>query len=109
MIKQINDTVRFGIEVTSLILIIAAGFKNSLIISKLFLGVVIPVGLLFFWARFMAPLSVHRLVEWQRLIVEIILFGEVTYLTFTKDGQLLGSVYLTVVTVNSFLDHLLKN
>lgn len=106
MIKPINDGVRFLVELTTLVLLIGAGFKGEGL-SKILLGVCVPLALILFWSRFMAPMSPNRLDEFERMLAEVVIFGGTALISYRVYGVKLAVIYGVVVTINAGLDHIL--
>lgn len=108
MFKLFNDLIRFLIELISIGLLVIVGFKADTLIIKLILSLGVPLTVLFFWSKYMAPASATRFNEPQRVLAEIILFGGVACYTYFNYDKKIAIVYLSVAAINTLLDHLLS-
>ncbi|WZK66122.1 YrdB family protein [Lacticaseibacillus rhamnosus] len=75
MIKSLIDGLRFLVEIATVSLLIWAGWHFPSLVGRLIGGVALPIAVLLAWGRWMAPRSPFQLVEWQRLIAEIVLLA----------------------------------
>ncbi|MCD2256384.1 YrdB family protein [Agrilactobacillus fermenti] len=103
--KPINNAIRFLVEIATLILLVLSGLKFSQLPLKFLIGIVLPVGLVLFWARFMAPQSVLRFKSLGRVVTEASLFGGVAMLSFLNLAPTVGISYGLIAGVNAILDH----
>ncbi|KRK13756.1 hypothetical protein FD51_GL000319 [Lacticaseibacillus zeae DSM 20178 = KCTC 3804] len=93
-------------ELITLVLLIGAGFKGEGL-SKILLGICVPIALVLFWSRFMAPMSPHRLNELERAFAEVVIFGGTALISYRVYGVKLALIYVGIVTINAVLDHVL--
>lgn len=107
MFKEVNNILRFLVEVVTLGLIIASGLRASGFILKISLSTVIPVIVVLFWSLYMAPMSPTRLPELARIIAEVVIFGGTTFLTLLYFGPKISFMYFVIVAINTILDHVL--
>lgn len=107
MLKLANDGVRFVFEQATLLLIVWSGFRGNLV-SKVVIGILIPIVAVIFWTQYMAPASPKRLTESRRIIAECVLFGGTGVLVAQRFSSKLAIVYLIIITINTILDHALN-
>ncbi|ASY48945.1 hypothetical protein N507_1771 [Lacticaseibacillus rhamnosus DSM 14870] len=74
-------------------------------VGRLIGGVALPIAVLLAWGRWMAPRSPFQLVEWQRLIAEIVLFGGTAMAAVAIGQTRLALGYGAVVLVSLLLTH----
>ncbi|ERL65951.1 DUF2568 domain-containing protein [Schleiferilactobacillus shenzhenensis] len=104
MIKDINTVIRFLVELGTVILLIASGWRGGLL-SKLLLGLLFPLLLMVFWSHYMAPMAPARLTEGYRGLVEIIIFGSTAVIIGRAFNWPAGVVYAAIAGINAVLDH----
>ncbi|WP_349641471.1 YrdB family protein [Eupransor demetentiae] len=92
-------------EIITDVLLIMTGLSFSNPLLKITFAGIIPVLLLVIWAIYMAPKSNKRLPEAQRLVVEIIIFGYTTIMTWLFFAPTVALIYLVVITINTYFDH----
>lgn len=105
MIKSLIDSLRFLVEITTVSLLICAGWHSPSLVGRLIGGVALPIAVLLAWGRWMAPRSPFQLVEWQRLIAEIVLFGGTAMAAVAIGQTRLALSYGAVVLVSLLLTH----
>ncbi|WEV53842.1 YrdB family protein [Leuconostocaceae bacterium ESL0723] len=103
--KPINDTIRFLVEVASVILLIVAGLAFGNLPAKIIFAGVVPLVLVAIWSIFMAPKSDKRLPEVQRLLIEILFFGYTAVMTWFMISKPVAIIYLVVAVINTYFDH----
>ncbi|ALS37392.1 hypothetical protein ATZ35_09570 [Enterococcus rotai] len=107
IIKQLNDSIRFILELITIGLLLAGTLTFRILALKIIFSIVLPLCTVLFWGKYMAPLSPNRLSEVERILVEIILFGGVACLTFFVGHKKIAVAYLLIVTINTLFDHIL--
>ncbi|WP_086313898.1 hypothetical protein A5821_001444 [Enterococcus sp. 7F3_DIV0205] len=107
MVKTLNDSVRFILELITIGLMITAALNINTLMLKLIFSIGFPICTVLFWGKYMAPLSPDRLTEIERIIVEITLFGGVGFISYIVGNKKIAILYLLVTTVNTILDHIL--
>ncbi|MEI5994974.1 YrdB family protein [Candidatus Enterococcus mansonii] len=107
MFKYFNDVVRFILELTTLGLVAFAGFKANSIIVIILLGICLPICIIIFWSRYMAPQSPKRFTDFKRILTEIFLFGGAGFITYLVVDQKIAFIYLIVALINTVFDHAL--
>ena len=105
MIKSFIDGLRFLVEIATVSLLIWAGWHFPSLVGRLIGGVALPIAVLLAWGRWMAPRSPFQLVEWQRLIAEIVLFGGTAMAAVAIGQTRLALGYGAVVLVSLLLTH----
>ncbi|MFC6260615.1 YrdB family protein [Levilactobacillus fujinensis] len=107
MFKEINNVIRFLVEMTSLGLLVASGLKNGNLVLKIGIGIIMPVIIMLFWSHYMAPMSAARLTESARMIAEFLIFGSTAFLIALSFDWKVASTYIVIVAANTILDHVL--
>lgn len=106
MIKEINTSLRFLVELSTIVLLIISGWRGGLA-SKLLIGLLFPLLIMVFWSHYMAPMAPARLTEGYRGLAEIIIFGAAAVIIGHAFRWPAGAAYAAIAGVNALLDHLL--
>jgi hypothetical protein len=101
MLKTLNLTVTFLLELVALVVFTAWGFQIAQDWPlKIVLGLGAPALMIVFWARFMAPRSPGRLQDPWHLLFEIVIFG-LAVLALLSIGRSDFAVILAIVIILS--------
>ncbi len=104
--KKINDAIRFCVELATIYLIVKCGMRFTGFYS-FFGAIIIPILVILYWGRYMAPKSLHRLPEFGRIISEVVIFGGTGSLMYVQNFKTVTVIYLLIVLCNTILDHVL--
>lgn len=105
MINTLHMSIRFLLELATIGLIIASGLHGN---SWVKLGtLVILIILVFFWSRYMAPLSLYRFKSWQRLFAEIVIFGGTALFSYFYLSAGVALPYASIALIDTIFEHLL--
>ena len=109
IIKAINLTVAFFLEIAMLVAFAYFGFRypeNTVL--KYLLMIILPVTAMMLWAYFAAPRSKHRLQQPSRVLFALTMFGAAIFLLNMSGETMLAAVFAIIVIVNQLLLFILK-
>lgn len=98
-------TLRFCLEITTLILIIIIGNREYPMPVNLLIGIILPIFFTLIWSRYMAPKSPKLAPLPIRIIIETIIFGTCSYLLFAKISIKWSLIYMSITLLNSAIIH----
>ena len=103
-IKTLNLLIRFLLELCILLIFGYWGFKTgSQGLSKVLLGVGVPVVAAVIWGTFLAPKAAWRLSQPWLLLLELIIFGLTTWALYSTGKTSLAAIFGSIYTLNKIL------
>jgi hypothetical protein len=109
IIKAINLTVAFFLEIAMLVAFAYFGFRypeNTVL--KYLLMIILPVTAMMLWAYFAAPKSNHRLQQPSRVLFALTMFGAAIFSLNMSGKTMLAAIFAIIVIVNQLLLFILK-
>ena len=103
----INLALRFILEVCALVFLGYWGFKSSQgLLMKSVLGIGLPLLIAIIWAVFGSPAAPIPAEGFQRLLLEIFIFGLATFALYSSGKPTLAIIYAITVIINRILIYL---
>ena len=100
----INIALRFILEVCALVSLAYWGFQSSQsILMKLALGIGSPLLIAIIWGVFGSPAAPIPVKGFQRLLLEILIFGLATFALYSSGKVTLAIIYAITVILNRIL------
>lgn len=103
IIKGINATVAFLLEIGMLAALGYAGFQADKPLTKWLLGLGLPLVVIIIWGLFAAPNSNQRLDQPFRTILELALMGLAAFLLYRTGQHRPAIVFATLAVVSEML------
>lgn len=108
ILKEINNAVRFLLEIVSILSIGYWGFNLKNIGNlKFAVGIIAPLIVVLIWFRWGAPMSEFHLNGIPKLILEVPIFAIATLCLYFSGRHSLSLVFAVVIIVNTFLIYIL--
>lgn len=100
----INIALRFILEVCALVIFAYWGFQNTQgILMKFVLGIVSPLFIAIIWGVFGSPGAPIPAKGFQRILLEVLIFGLAIFALFSIGKAALAIIYTITVIINRIL------